>query len=441
MRLACMETLSEVGYRVQSVADGALALEKVKGESFDVILLDLMMPGIPGMEVLKALTREDTGVAVIVITGYASIDAAMQAGKFGAHDFLCKPFDPERLISIVEKAASKKRHALEDSCVRLALDDQEASTDTLVGESAVIRRVMRLIKKVAPMDSTVLITGETGSGKELVARMIHLQSRRRERPFVVVDCGSLVQTLFESEMFGHVKGSFTGAVDTTKGKFEIAHGGTLFLDEVANIDLNLQARLLRVVQEQEFAKVGSPRTRKLDVRIIAATNRDLSGEIARERFRKDLFYRLNVVSILIPPVRERPGDIPLLAEYFIRRLSVEKRIRVMGISEGAMALMKAYSWPGNVRELRNAIERAIVVSEGGMLGREDLMLSEEPPRAEPMPVDAPSLTDLEKREIIRVLRDCKGNRNQTAARLGIHRKTLREKIRKYDISVGDLQLS
>jgi DNA-binding NtrC family response regulator len=422
---------------VQAVPNGLLALERAKGETFDVVLLDLQMPGMPGMEVLKTLRKQDPGIVVIVITGYGSIETAMQAGKLGAHDFLCKPFDPDQLISLVEKAASGKRHALEDSCIHLALDDQDILSDVLVGESPGLKRVKRLLRKVAPMDSTVLITGETGSGKELVARMIHMQSRRHRHPFVIIDCGSLVQTLFESEMFGHVKGSFTGAMDTTKGKFEIANGGTLFLDEIANIDMSLQARLLRVVQEQEISKVGSPRTRKVDVRIIAATNRDLSQEIAENRFRKDLFYRLNVVSIHIPPLRERAEDIPVLAQYFLKKLSDQRGMPAMRFSGEAMALMSSYHWPGNVRELRNAIERGMVVSEDNVLGPEDLMPNE---AGSGVPLDSchnRSLADLEKLQIMEVLRDCKGNRSQAAGRLGIHRKTLREKMRKYGISCDE----
>jgi len=433
MRMACLETLSEAGYRAQAVPDGRLALERAGGETFDVVLLDLKMPGIPGMEILKTLRNLDPGMAVIVITGYGTIDAAMQAGKLGAYDFLCKPFDPDQLLSLVEKAVAGKRHALEDSCIHLALNDPDVPSDRLVGQSPALRRVVRLVRKVAPMDSTVLITGETGSGKELVARMIHMQSRRHRHPFIVVDCGSLVQTLFESEMFGHLKGSFTGAIDTTKGKFEMAQGGTLFLDEISNIDMGLQARLLRVVQEQEIPKIGSPRARKVDVRIISATNRDLAKEIEENRFRKDLFYRLNVVSIHIPPLRERTEDIPALAGYFLERLCKQRLIRLMEISEEAMALMKAYPWPGNVRELRNALERAMVVSEGGLIGPEDLMLGEASSSDHGPLSGVGSLAESERRQITEVLKDCKGNRSQAAARLGINRKTLREKIRKYGI--------
>jgi len=433
MRLGCVQTLSEAGFRVQALPSGDLALERVKGETFDVVLLELKIPGIPGMEVLRALKKHDAALSVIVVTGCGTIETALQAGRFGADEFLCKPFDAEHLLSLVKKAVSSKRHALEDSCVRMALHTPASSPDRLVGESEAFRRVTRLVKKVAPLDSTVLITGETGSGKELVAQMIHLNSRRRHHPFVVVDCGSLVETLFESEMFGHVKGSFTGAIDTTKGKFELAHGGTLFLDEIANIDMNLQARLLRVVEEQEVSKVGSPSVRKVDVRIISATNRDLSKEIAENRFREDLFYRLNVISIHVPPLRERPEDIPPLAEYFLRKLSTERRTTVSRISERAMTLMKAYPWPGNVRELRNVIERGIVVSEDDVLDEDHVMLGKVPLRVDSDSLPFQSLSEVEKREIVRVLRNCRGNRSQAAALLGINRKTLREKMRKYGI--------
>jgi two-component system response regulator HydG len=280
MRIACQQTLEEAGYRAQAVEEGFTALDRINRESFDVVLLDLKMPGISGMEVLKTIKQDDPSIAVIIITGYATIDSAVQAGRLGVFHFLTKPFTPETLISTVEKAATRKRHDLEDSCVSLALNRHQISVEEIVGRSEAIRDVVRLIKKVAPMDSTVLITGETGSGKELAARTLHQLSKRRKDPFVVVDCGSLVETLFESEMFGHTKGSFTGAIDSTKGKFEIAHGGTLFLDEITNINTHIQARLLRVVQEQEIFKVGSPETKKIDVRIISATNRDLLKEIS-----------------------------------------------------------------------------------------------------------------------------------------------------------------
>jgi DNA-binding NtrC family response regulator len=436
MRIACLQTLGEAGYRVQAIDNGFAALERVNRESFDVVLLDLKMQGISGMEILERLKKQDPGIAVIVISGHATIDSALQAGRLGAFSFLSKPFTPEALISTVKKAADSKRHALEDSCVSLALNDQQVSAETIVGRSDAIMKVIFLIRQVAPMDSTVLITGETGSGKELAAMTLHRLSKRHHRPFVVVDCGSLVETLFESEMFGHTKGSFTGAIDTTKGKFEIAHGGTLFLDEITNININIQARLLRVVQEQEISTIGSPQTKKIDVRIISATNRDLMREINKNKFRKDLYYRLNVVGINIPSLRERTDDIPLLAEYFLKRLSKAMRKGVTAISDEAMRLLKAYDWPGNVRELKNAIERAIVVCEGNTLGPDHFLLDESlQDGSSGLAGDSSgSLADSEKTEIIRALKETGGNKTRAAGLLGINRKTLREKMSKYGIA-------
>ena len=346
IRTACAQTLSAAGFRVQAVDNGSCALKQTQRESFDVVLVDLKMPGMSGMEVLEILKREMPSVEVIVITGYASIDSAVKAGRLGVFHFLCKPFSPEDLIATVERAAETKRYALEDSCISLALNEKQPPTESFVGQCEPARQLVHLLKKAAPMDSSVLITGETGSGKELAARILHRLSSRSHSPFVVVDCGSLVETLFESEMFGHVKGAFTGATDTTKGKFEIAHGGTLLLDEIANISIRVQARLLRVVQEQEIFKIGSSHVKKVDVRIISATNRDLQQEVEKGRFRQDLFYRLNVVQIHIPALRERREDIPLLANHFFNQLRRDMRKQMTGILPEAMQC----SWPTDGRE-------------------------------------------------------------------------------------------
>jgi DNA-binding NtrC family response regulator len=436
IRTACVQTLQESNFRARAVDNGASAFEKISRESFDVVLLDLKMPGLSGMEVLETLKRDHPVIQVIIITGYASIDLAVEAGRLGVFHFLCKPFDPEVLISTVEKAAKAKRYALEDSCVSMALNEQRPPIEPVMGQSPPILNLMRLIKQVAPMNSSVLLTGETGSGKELAARTLHRLSNRSHRPFVVVDCGSLVETLFESEIFGHVKGAFTGAVDTTAGKFETAHGGTLLLDEIANINTRVQARLLRVVQEQEISKIGSSQMKKVDVRIISATNRNLQEEVEAGHFRNDLFYRLNVVQIHIPSLRERRGDIPALARYFLNLLSRDLRKPVSGISPEAMRILENYQWPGNVRELKNAIERAIVVCQKTNIGPQDIILSQQssPAAAQPQPTNN-SLAEAERNEIIRVLIEHKGNRSRSAERLGINRKTLREKIHKYGISV------
>ncbi len=435
IRTACVQTLQEAGFRAQAVDNGYRAFETLNRESFDVVLLDLKMPGVSGMEILKTLRQDHPGIQVIIITGYASIDLAVEAGRYGVFHFLCKPFAPEVLIPTVEKAAKAERLALEDSCVFMALNEQRPPVEVVMGQSEPIVNLMRLIKQVAPMNSSVLITGETGSGKELAARTLHRLSNRSRRPFVVVDCGSLVETLFESEMFGHVKGAFTGAIDTTEGKFETAHGGTLLLDEISNISTRVQARLLRVVQEQEVFKIGSPHMKKIDVRIISATNRNLQEEVAAGNFRNDLFYRLNVVQIHIPSLRERRADIPDLARYFLNQLSRDMQKPVAGISPEAMQHLEAYQWPGNVRELKNVIERAIVVCQKDRIGSQDILLGQQPiAAAKPQPANA-SLAEAERNEIVRVLAEHKGNRNRSAQQLGINRKTLREKIRKYKIAV------
>ena len=436
IRTACVQTLQESGFRARAVANGSSAFEKINRESFDVVLLDLKMPGLSGMEVLEILKRDNPVIQVIIITGYASIDLAVEAGRLGVFHFLCKPFTPEVLIATVEKAAKAKRYDLEDSCVSMALNEQRPPREVVMGQSKPILDLMRLIKQVAPMNSSVLITGETGSGKELAARTLHRLSNRSRRPFVVVDCGSLVETLFESEMFGHVKGAFTGAVDTTEGKFETAHGGTLLLDEIANINTRVQARLLRVVQEQEISKIGHSHMKKIDVRIISATNRNLHEEVEAGNFRSDLFYRLNVVQIHVPPLRERREDIPDLARFFLNQMSRDMQKPVTGISQEAMRLLQDYQWPGNVRELKNAIERAIVVCQKNSICPQDILLNQQSSiaAAQPQPTNN-SLAEAERNEIVRVLIEHNGNRSRSAQRLGINRKTLREKIHKYGITV------
>ena len=434
MRVGCIQTLAEDGYRVQAVENGRKGLDRTSKESFDVILLDLKMPGIPGMEVLKKLKENDANSVVIVITAYGTIDSAVEAMKRGAYDFLSKPFTPEALSSIVKRAVDRRLRALEDACVALALDEKMISK-TIIGQSNEIANLVLLIKKVAATNSTVFITGETGVGKELVAQTIHRLSRRCDKPFVTVDCGVLVESLFESEMFGHTKGSFTGAIETTHGKFELANGGTIFLDEVANISINMQARLLRVIEEREISKVGGLEKITVDVRIIAATNKNLLKEIDKGRFREDLFYRLNVVPIHIPPLRERRQDIPVLAKYFLKKFGQQNKKAVTSISAEAMRSLEMYDWPGNVRELRNAIERAIVTCEGKVIEFDDLSFNESEIQCNINLSGEGSLAELEREKISKVLKQFNGHKTKAAEYLGINRKTLREKIRKYKINV------
>jgi len=433
LRKGCAQTLSGEGYRVRDVGSGNEALEMVSGEAFDIFILDLKMPGMDGMEVLECLRESDPASVVIVITGYATVETAVEAMKLGAYDFLPKPFTPDGLLAIVDRAAERKRLGLENICLRRELDER-AAHGGIVGTSSAINGILTLIDKVAASDSTVLITGETGVGKELVAREIHRRSARSAKPFVVVDCGALVETLFESELFGHVKGAFTGAVETKHGKFELADGGTMFLDEISNIETSIQAKLLRAIQEREIVKVGSSKKIDVDARIVAATNRDLENEIRENRFREDLYYRLKVFPLSVPPLRERKEDILVLAEHFLGRFGRKKGKHVTRISEEATRVLEAHDWPGNVRELENAIERAVVMADTDVITPGDLAHLGPVPESTDGPDTQGRLAQAEKEEIEKALERFEGHKSNAAEYLGINRKTLREKIRKYGIS-------
>jgi DNA-binding NtrC family response regulator len=432
MRHACRQALESGGFNSAAAENGSQALDIIRQESFDVALLDLKMPGMPGMEVLRRLKEESPNTAVIIITGHATIDSVVEAIKSGAFDYLQKPFTPEALILLVERAANAVMRALENACISQELDRKMLS-QTLIGRSEAMSRVVRLIQKAAPVDSTVLITGETGVGKEVVARAIHGLSHRSDKPFVTVDCGSLVESLFESELFGHIKGAFSGAIENTIGKIELADGGTLFLDEIANISINMQARLLRAVQEREISRLGSTNRKKIDVRIISATNRDLQREVREGTFREDLFYRLNVIHISVPPLRERLEDIPSLVDYYLKKLAVEKGRPAITLSDEAMRFLKRCDWPGNVRELINALEFAVVTCEGKSVELRDLPHAASS-SAESDAADRGSLVRLEQNEILNALNQFRGNKTKAAEYLGINRKTLREKMQKYGLT-------
>ena len=436
MRLACAQTLEQCGFAVAMASSGEDALARARLEAFDVALLDLMMPGMPGMDALGKLKQEFPDLRVIIVTGFATIASAVEAMRRGAYNYLPKPFTPEALTGIVRKATAARRRALESACINQELELNLLSKD-LIGRSEAMSRVARLIRKAAPADSTVLITGETGAGKEVVARAVHRLSRRSGKPFVTVDCGTLVESLFESELFGHVKGAYSGAVESTTGKIELADGGTLFLDEIANISINLQARLLRLVQEREICKVGGTQKKSVDVRILSATNRDLLQAVRDGHFREDLYYRLNVIRIALPPLRDRLEDIPALVAYYVPKLAAEKHRPVPSVSEETMRFLKRRDWPGNVRELINAIEYAVVTCEGSVIEPRDLPYyedaAEETTAADSGPPEEGRLAHLEQDEIVKAIQQFGGNRTKAAAYLGINRKTLREKIRKYDL--------
>lgn len=432
---AILDSLSQVllreKYIVKTARNGEDGLKLFEQEEFDVVLLDLKMPGMSGEEVLNKIVEEAPETPVIIITAYATIESAVNAIKSGAFDYLPKPFTPEHLRVLVKKALSQKRLLLENIYLRREISSKTEYQE-IIGKSKAIKEILEIIERVGPTDSTVLITGESGTGKELVARAIHSHSRRRNFPFVVVDCSTLVESLFESELFGHVKGSFTGATATKYGRFELANNGTIFFDEISNISWNIQAKLLRAIQEREITRVGSNKTIKVDTRIIAATNRDLVECVKEGKFREDLFYRLSVVVIHIPPLRERKEDIPLLVEHFVKKYN-QKTGKNVTISDEAMKLLIEYNWPGNVRELENTIERAIVLTKGEKILPKDLFFYSVGTNPNPLPSfngGYKTLAEMERSYIMKIMELCEGNKTKAAQILGIDRKTLREKLKK-----------
>ncbi len=371
IRDSCQQAMSREGNKVEVAEDGIKGLAMLEKESFDLVIVDLKMPGLNGMDVLKRIKEEEPEIVVVVITGYATVETAVEAMKAGAYDYIPKPFTPESLRLIVNRALEKRRLSLENILLRAQLKDR-IGADVIIGQSPPMLEVARLAGEVAPTDSNVLISGEAGTGKELIARAIHSQSNRNDKPFIVVDCGNLVESLFENELFGQVKSSSTGATETKYGRLEVANGGTVFFDEVGNIGMNIQAKLLRVLQEKQITRVGGSRVTRVDVRVIAATNRDLLKCIEQGTFRKDLFYCLSVVPIVLPPLRGRKEDIPLLANHFLKKFNEQREKNVTDFSDQAMKVLTEYNWPGNVGELENVIERAVVLTRSGVIGPADL---------------------------------------------------------------------
>lgn len=437
LREGCLQTLAEDGYRVQTAPDGVVGLQMASQESFDVAVLDLKMPKLDGMQVLFKLREESPHTAVVVMTGYATVETAVEAMRRGATDYIAKPFTPDLLSAVVRRAVDHKRLALENLGLKTALRDHMGRR-MLVGQSAPMQKLAAVVAKVAPTDATVLLVGETGVGKELVARTIHQQSDRADMPFITVDCAALVENLFESEMFGHVRGAYTGAVETTIGKFELANGGTLFLDEIGNVSPNGQVKLLRAIQEREIMKVGSSRRIRVDVRILAATNNDLLQDIREGSFREDLFFRLSVVPIRVPALRDRGDDIALLANHFLQRHRPKRNPQVQGFSDAAMRMLLSYGWPGNVRELENTVERALVMAEGTTINADDLFFYGPVRASEPsLAPESGGLAAAERREIEKALQTTGWQMGRAAEELGINRKTLREKIRRHGIQRPD----
>ncbi len=370
---SCQRILEEEGYEVEIALSGKEAFKKMKENPFDIVITDLKMPEIDGMEVLKKFRKEYPDAVVIMITGYGTVQSAVEAMKLGAFDYIPKPFTPDEVLVVVNKAIEKRDLLLENIYYRRELQEKYGFHN-IVGKSKRMLEIYRIISKVAMTDSTVLIYGQSGTGKELIARAIHYNSSRQDRQFVPVDCAVLSENLLESELFGHVKGSFTGAITTKPGLFEVADGGTVFLDEVGNISLTIQAKLLRVLQEGEFTPVGGTKAKKVDIRLIAATNKDLEKMIKEGTFREDIYYRLNIVPIYIPPLKERREDIPMLAVHFLREYAEETGKTIKGLTPEAIEKLTIYPWPGNVRELENVIERTVVMMDEEMVRPEHIAL-------------------------------------------------------------------
>jgi two-component system response regulator AtoC len=430
--------LDKDGYTVEQAADGPSALARLRLQPFSIVITDLKMPGMDGLTVLAEARKLQPDLAVVIMTAFATVDSAVTAMKQGAFDYLVKPFDPEELSMMMYKIAGQQALVRENAVLRKALKKDHQLHD-LASKAPAMQAVFELARTAARSSSTILVLGESGSGKEVLARAIHAESPRAAGPFVEVSCAALTETLLESELFGHEKGAFTGATARRKGKFEAAHQGTLFLDEIGDIGPKLQLDLLRVLEERRFHRIGGNQPVEVDVRIVAATNRDLQRAVAAGTFREDLFYRLNVIPIRVPPLRERREDIPLLVDLFVERLSAELGREIEGVSAEAMDALMASPWPGNVRELRNVLERGAVVARGPIIELGDLGLGVPPgpatERARPGAATSPtdSLDEVERRHIAAVLAHTGFNVSQSARVLGVDRVTLYNKMRKYGL--------
>ena len=432
IRESLRDWLADAGYEVFTAENGSKALELIEKERLGIVIADLVMPGMDGIELMKKAKEIQPSIEVIIITAYASIPTAIAAMKEGAYDYIEKPFCPERAELLIQKLAEHRKIVEENLSLRQRLEERH-HFESIITKSSKMQRVIELIKVVAKSNATVLITGESGTGKELVARAVHSNSPRMGRPFVAVSCGALPESLLESELFGHEKGSFTGAYAQKKGKFEFANRGTLFLDEVGEMSGNIQVHLLRVLEEKEFTRVGGNEPIKVDVRVISATNKDLKRAIANGEFREDLYYRLNVVTIELPPLRERKEDIPLLAQHFLNKFALENDKEVTGFSPEATKSLLDYDWPGNVRELENAVERGVILAKGSLVTVADLP-QESASLARSVPIGR-ALREVERNHILSVLNGTGGNYSEAARVLGITRMTLYNKAREYSLKV------
>ena len=438
MRDLLAKVLERKGFQTSVCGDGTEALAFLEKEPVDLVVTDVRMPGLGGMEALRAVKELNPDIVVIIMTAFGSIDQAVQAVKEGAYDYINKPFKIDEMLLTIEKALDERRLRHEVSTLR-----QELRTryhfENLIGKSRPMQEVFGLIEQVAGSRSTVMVYGKSGTGKELVAKAVHYNSQRSTKNFVPVNCAAIPAELLESELFGHERGAFTGAIATKVGKFELATGGTLFLDEVGSMRLDLQAKILRALQEREVERVGGSRTIKIDVRVIAATNRDLKKAVEEGVFREDLYYRLNVVPITLPDLKDRPEDIPLLANHFVQKFGQESNSGIREISKEAMAILISHTWPGNVRELENVIERAATLGRGPAVQPSDLpphLAGGTNPLERALAKEA-TLEDLEKDYIAMILRRTKGHQIRAASILGIDRRTLYRKIRRYGLRLNE----
>jgi two-component system response regulator HydG len=426
------------GYTIHEADDGSTAIEKVHEQAFDLILMDIRMIKVSGLEALDEIKAFNPAIPVIIMTAYSSVETAVEALKSGAYDYLTKPLDFDELRLAMERAMDHRQLKEENRLLRESLGNH-FDRQNIIGRSPAMVKLLETVAQVAPSEATVLITGDSGTGKEMIAGAIHFNSPRKDGPFVKLNCAAITETLLESELFGHERGAFTGAHKRKEGRFRQAHGGSIFLDEISEMSLAMQVKLLRVLQDREITRVGGQEVINVDVRLIAATNKDLLKEIEAGRFREDLFYRLNVVTLKMPPLRERREDVPLLAKHFLETFCQKNRKEMKGFTPQAMDLFLKYDWPGNVRELMNAVERGVVLANSEYLDEKDLPLALKDetiegaaPPEQAIPGDL-SLEEVEKASILKTLELTGGNKSEAARRLGITRRTLHKKLKKYGV--------
>jgi len=438
-RMILKKHLNDWGYQVNEADDGHVAVEAVRRMPFDLIIMDICMLNVSGIEALGQIKAINPETPVIIMTAYASLETAVSALKKGAYDYLTKPLNFDELRIAIGRATEHNRLKKENRYLRNRLDEK-FNRQNLIGQSYPMVKLLETVAQVAPTEANVLISGESGTGKELIANAIHFNSMRAETVFIKINCSALTETLLESELFGHEKGAFTGAERRREGKFVQAHGGSLFLDEVSEMSKAMQVKLLRVLQERELTRVGGAEVIKVDVRVIAASNKNLKEEVQNGNFREDLFYRLNVVSLNVPPLRERKEDIPILAQHFLELFAGRNKKTIKAFTPRAMEKLLTYHWPGNIRELMNAVERSVVLSRTDYLDADDMTLVMEKSHEvsgiaeQGEAIRNLSLESMEKKNILAVLADCRGNKSETARRLGITRKTLRAKLIKYEMN-------